>query len=184
METLKKMGNWFDWFCPPPSLYKQYCIKSNMSAGRCFNICYCWNKMICLFIPLHSSNICMCRSILYIFIPSNTAPLQGKGIKGNGNLPLVWRGILHWIRAWVSGCEMNHVSEEPGLLREPRHRFAALRCVCVLQRSFQAGSWLPPEISVSHYVIKPTQIILIFCSQNICREITFFLKVFHSEDAL
>lgn len=79
---------------------------------------------------------------------------------------------------------MNHVSEEPGLLRELRHRFAALRCVCVLQRSFQAGSWLPPEISVSHYVIKPTQIILIFCSQNICREITFFFKVFHSEDAL
>lgn len=131
-----------------------------------------------VFSSLHSSNICMCRCVLYIFIPSSTAPFQGKGIKGNGILPLVWRGILHcrslvldleWLAVkWITWARTRCCSGSPG---------TGLVLWDVFMWNKEVHS-LSAEISVSHYVIKPMQIIvLIFCFQNICREITFYFQI-------
>lgn len=134
-----------------------------------------------VFSSLYSPNICVCRSISCIFLSHLTQLLSmEKASKGAGSQdpPSGLEGdsaLLACISSWLAGCEMNDVGEDPGLLGKPRHRFGALGCVYVEQRSSQAVGCLAPEISLSHYVIKPMQIIvLIFWFQNICREITFF----------
>lgn len=180
METLKWLGNWaLILSLSPHSLYEQFCFKSKISAGWCSNICYCWNKMICLifllllFSSLHILLISASVDLFFTSIIINMAPLQGEGSQGCG--------VLCWARRGCFGAGL--VSPDRAVWLGPpgcsTSRARAQMCcspACSCEtKKFPGYGLSAAEVLGSPYGIRTTQIIfLVVCSQNVCRQITIF----------